>query len=80
MTDESRGPLEGCVQPLQAIVSDGEELSAAGDDRRLTATLIAQKLRDSGVGCEIVHPVAADAAVCRRDRAVIVIAVASLPL
>ena len=69
MADESRGPLEDWVQPLQATVSDGEEPSVAGDGRRLTATLIAQKLRDSGVGCEIVHPVATDAAVRRRDRA-----------
>jgi len=78
MADESRGPLEDWVQPLQATVSDGEEPSVAGDGRRLTATLIAQKLRDSGVGCEIVHPVATDAAVRRRDRAVIVLAVALL--
>ena len=78
MADESRGPLEGCIQPLQATVSDGEEPSVAGDGGRLTATLIAKKLRDSGVGCEIVHPIATDAAVCRRDRAVIVLAVALL--
>jgi predicted metal-binding membrane protein len=76
MADQSRGPLEGCVQPLQATVSDGEEPSVAGDGSRLTATLIAQKLRDSGVGCEIVHPVPTDAAVRRRDRAVIVLAIA----
>jgi predicted metal-binding membrane protein len=76
MADESRGPLEGCVQPLQATVSDGDEPSAAGDGSRLTATLIAQNLRDSGVGCEIVHPVPTDAAVRRRDRAVIVLAIA----
>jgi predicted metal-binding membrane protein len=78
MADESRGPLEDWVQPLQATVSDGEEQSVAGDGRRLTATLIAQKLRDSGVGCEIVHSVTTDAAVRRRDRAVIVLAVALL--
>jgi predicted metal-binding membrane protein len=76
MADQSRSPLEGCVQPLQATVSDGEEPSVAGDGSRLTATLIAQKLRDSGVGCEIVHPVPTDAAVRRRDRAVIVLAIA----
>ena len=78
MTDERSGPLEGCAQPLQAIVSDGEEPSVAANGSRLTATLIAQKLRDSGVGCEIVHPVPTDAAVLRRDRAVIVLAVALL--
>ena len=78
MTDESSGPLEGCAQPLQATVSDGEEPSAAANGGRLTATLIAQKLRDSCVGCEIVHPVPTDAAVRRRDRAVIVLAVALL--
>jgi predicted metal-binding membrane protein len=57
-------------------VSDGEEPSVAGDGSRLTATLVAQKLGDSGVGCEIVHPVPTDAAVRRRDRAVIVLAIA----
>ncbi len=45
---------------------------------RLTAALIATKLRDSGVGCEIVHPVPTDATVVRRDRVVIVLAVALL--
>jgi len=50
----------------------------AGDGSHLTAALIAQKLRDSGIDCEIVRPVPIDAAVVRRDRVVIVLAVASL--
>ena len=49
-----------------------------GPSARPIAALIAQKLRDSGVGCEIVHPVPTDAAVVRRDRVVIVLAVALL--
>jgi len=48
------------------------------DGSHLTAALIAQKLRDFGIDCEIVRPVPIDAAVVRRDRVVIVLAVASL--
>src|SRR5690348_1140623 len=76
MADESTGPIEGSAQPLQVAASDGDGRSVAGDGSHLIAALIAQKLRDSGVGCEIVHPVATDAAVLRRDRAVIVLTVA----
>ena len=50
----------------------------AGDGSHLTAALIARKLRDSGIDCEIVHPVPIDASVVRRDRVVIVLAVALL--
>ena len=45
---------------------------------RLTAALIAQKLRDSGVGCEIVNFVPAETAVLRRDRIVVVLALTLL--
>jgi predicted metal-binding membrane protein len=50
----------------------------SGGDSRLVAALIAQKLRDSGVDCEIVNPVPTNAAVVRRDRVAIVLAVALL--
>jgi len=61
---------------LKASAGDGP--SVAGDGSHLTAALIAQKLRDSGIDCEIVRPVSIDAAVVRRDRVVIMLAVASL--
>jgi predicted metal-binding membrane protein len=67
-----------CEHPRMADESSGEGPSVAGDSSHLIAALISQKLRDSGVGCEIVHPVATDAAVLRRDRAVIVLTVALL--
>jgi predicted metal-binding membrane protein len=50
----------------------------AREDSDPIAALIAQKLRDSGVGCEIVYPAPTHAAVLRRDRVVIVLAVALL--
>ena len=76
MTDQSNGPIAGSVEALKASAGDGP--SVAGDGSHLTAALIAQKLRDSGIDCEIVRPVPIDAAVVRRDRVVIVLAVASL--
>jgi len=75
MTDQSNGPI-AAVEALKASAGDGP--SVAGDGSHLTAALIAQKLRDSGIDCEIVRPVPIDAAVFRRDRVVIVLAVASL--
>jgi predicted metal-binding membrane protein len=56
----------------------GDSPSVAGSGSRLTAVVIAQKLRDSGVDCEIVHLAPTDAAVLRRDRVIIVLAVALL--
>ena len=76
MTDQSNGPIAGSVEALKASAGDGP--SVAGDGSHLTAALIAQKLRDPGIDCEIVRPVPIDAAVVRRDRVVIVLAVASL--
>ena len=78
MADESNGPIEGSVQSLKPTASGGGGPSMAGDSSYPIAALIAQKLRDCGVGCEIVHPVPTGAAVLRRDRVVIVLAVALL--
>jgi len=78
MADESNGPIEGSVQSLKPTASDGGGPSVAGDSSYPIAALIAQKLGDCGVGCEIVHPVPTGAAVLRRDRVVIVLAVALL--
>ena len=72
MADDSSGLAEGNVEPLKATDGDG---SSSGHP---IAAVIAQKLRDCGIGCEIVHPVPTDAAVLHRDRAVIVLAVALL--
>lgn len=47
------------------------------DANPLTAA-IAQRLRDAGIGCEIVSLVPTQAAVLRRDRIVIILAVALL--
>ena len=76
MTDQSNSPIAGSAEALKASAGDGP--SVAGDGSHLTAALIAQKLRDSGIDCEIVRPVSIDAAVVRRDRVVIMLAVASL--
>ena len=78
MADENSGPIADGVHALKASASDGDGPSVAGDGSHLTAALIVRKLRDSGVDCEIVHPVPTDAAVIRRDRVVIVLAVGLL--
>ena len=78
MADESSDLIEGRVHPLQATASDGDGSSVAGDNGHLVAAVIAQKLRDSGVGCVIAHPVPTNASVLRRDRVIIVLAVAFL--
>ena len=78
MANESNGPVEDGDQTLKAPASEGDGPSVAGDGSHLTAALIARKLRDSGIDCEIVHPVPIDASVVRRDRVVIVLAVALL--
>jgi hypothetical protein len=44
----------------------------------LLTTRIAQRLRDAGIGCEIVNLAPADAAVLRRDRIIVVLALALL--
>jgi predicted metal-binding membrane protein len=78
VADKSSGPVEARVQAFKPTVPDGDGPSVAGSGSRLTAVVIAQKLRNSGVGCEIVQSVPTDAAVLRRDRVVIVLAVAFL--
>src|SRR6516162_1778626 len=48
----------------------------AGEGSHLTAAFIAAKLRAAGIGCEIVNLVPTKAAVLRRDRVVVVLALA----
>jgi len=48
----------------------------AGEGSHLTAAFIAVKLRAAGIGCEIVNLVPTKAAVLRRDRVVVVLALA----
>src|SRR5215469_7690239 len=50
----------------------------AGEGTHLTTVVIAAKLRDAGIGCEIVNLVPTETGVLRRDRIVIVLAVALL--
>src|SRR5215471_3239993 len=50
----------------------------ADEGSHLMAARIAQKLRDAGLGCEIVSFMPADTAVLRRDRVVVVLALTLL--
>ena len=50
----------------------------ADEDRDLLADFIVQKFRDAGIACETLNLVPADTAVLRRDRIVIVLALALL--
>jgi predicted metal-binding membrane protein len=54
--------------------ADGEGPSRTGEDTDRVAARIAQKLRDSGLGAEIVSFVPTQTAVLRRDRVVIILA------
>jgi len=58
--------------------ADGTELSTVGEDTHQMAARIAQKFRDAGLGCEIFNFMPADAAVLRRDRVAVVLALALL--
>jgi hypothetical protein len=49
-----------------------------GEDAHLLTDRIAQRLRDAGIGCEIVNLVPTPTAVLRRDRIVILLALALL--
>jgi predicted metal-binding membrane protein len=49
-----------------------------GEDSNQIAARIAKKLRDTGTSCEIFNPAITSAAVLRRDRVVILVALASL--
>ena len=51
-----------------------------GENDHQIAARIAQRLRESGLGCEIVKLVVADTAMLRRDRIVIVAALAGSSL
>jgi len=58
--------------------ADGTGLSTVGEDTHQMAARIAQKFRDAGVGCEIFNFATADAAVLRRDRIAVGLALALL--
>jgi predicted metal-binding membrane protein len=49
-----------------------------GEDAQLLAARIAQRLRNAGLACEIVNPVSTPTAVLRRDRIIVVLALALL--
>ena len=66
MSDESSNGAKGRVPSL------------ADEGELLTAALVATKLRAAGIGCEIVNLVPAKTAVLRRDRIVVVLALALL--
>ena len=65
--DESRRPM-----------SETDCADAVGEDTHQMAARIAQKFRDAGVGCEIFNFATADAAVHRRDRIAVGLALALL--
>ena len=62
----------------QAWGDRADEPSMAGEGSRLMAAEIASKLRAAGLGCEIVNLVLTPTAVLRRDRIIIVLALALL--
>jgi len=62
----------------QAWGDRADEPSMAGEGSRLMAAQIASKLRAAGLGCEIVNLVPTPTAVLRRDRIIIVLALALL--
>src|SRR5215472_16620680 len=62
----------------QAWGDRADEPSMAGEGSRLMAAEIGSKLRAAGLGCEIVNLVPTPTAVLRRDRVVIVLALAFL--
>jgi predicted metal-binding membrane protein len=72
---------ESSPQNPERQTSDGDSgagPSIVGEDAHLLTTRIAQRLRDAGIGCEIVDLVPTATAVLRRDRIVIVLALALL--
>src|SRR5262249_58260891 len=52
--------------------------SMIDEDAHLLTARVAQRLRDAGIGCEIVNLVPTQTAVLRRDRVIIVLALALL--
>jgi predicted metal-binding membrane protein len=58
--------------------ADGGGPSDASDDVHQLAARIAQRLRDAGLGCEIVDLLPTDKALLRRDRIVVVLALSLL--
>ena len=61
-----------------ASLPDDGKPSMVSEDARLLVAHIAQKLRDAGLGCEIVNFVPTETAVLRRDRIVVVLALTLL--
>jgi predicted metal-binding membrane protein len=72
--------IAGSVYGLasSSVGSDDRRLSMIGDDTAQIATRIAQRLRDAGVASEIVTLVSTETTVLRRDRSIIVLALALL--
>jgi ABC-type antimicrobial peptide transport system ATPase subunit len=70
MTGESRRPIAGgCRASESESAHDG-----GGEEPNQIADHIAQELRDSGLACEVVNFVPTEAAVLRRDRIVVSLA------
>jgi predicted metal-binding membrane protein len=64
--------------PGSASRPDDGKPSMVSEDARLLVAHIAQKLRDAGLGCEIVNFVPTETAVLRRDRIAVVLALTLL--
>ncbi len=74
MSDDSGHPIDRHSD--YADPRGGSSVRGEGD--LLTAALVTAKLRAAGIGCEIINLVPNKAAVLRRDRAVVVLALALL--
>ena len=77
MPGESSRPNAGEQRGSDRNQADSEEPSV-GEDARLFAAGLAQKLRKANVNCEIVHLVPAGTATLRRDRIFVVLALTVL--
>jgi hypothetical protein len=78
MADESRGLVASQRQASEGSLADDGRPSIVGEDTRLLAIRIAQKLREAGLKTQIVNLTTVDTAALRRDRIVVVLALTML--
>jgi hypothetical protein len=78
MADESSRPIGRQASSVDNNCADGRGPSIAGEGSHPKAALLAQKLRDVGIECQILNLLPTDPAVLRRDRIVIFLALTLL--